>query len=315
MQYSLTWAATRPEEAVEALAPVYRNVEIRTDDHERFAVSTVESGDSTVTLSSLDWTARGRGRSDIDTFFTVGDVYAGSVTLAVGRETLDSTRLMLIPPRRVEASWADSHSTRTVRVERAIIDAYARAHFGITASGVTFSETTAISMVHETLWRAAERHAREGVAAHPELLHNDLIWHETARHLVSTLLAVFPNSTLDVGRPHDGAAAVPASVRRAIAYMEEHLAEPVSVADIASAARLSPRGIQDAFSRIVGHSPMRHLRLLRLEAARDDLLLADPTNGHTVADIARRWGFSHVPRFAEAYRTQFGENPRATLQR
>ncbi|MGO4535853.1 helix-turn-helix domain-containing protein [Leifsonia sp. 2MCAF36] len=315
MQYSLSWAASRPEEAIEALAPVYRNVDIRTDDEHRFGVSTLESGDPTVTLSSFDWTADGRGRSEANSFFTVGDVYAGSVTVTAGRETLDSSRLMLIPPRRLDASWTGSHSARTVRLERATIDAYARNHFGVSATGVRFTETRAISPVHEALWRAVERHAREEVAAHPDLLHNDLIWDETARHLVATLLTVFPNSTLEVAAPRDGAAALPASVRRAIAYMEEHVAEPVTIADIAAAARLSPRGIQDAFARIVGHSPMRHLRLLRLEAARNDLLLADPTNGHTVADIARRWGFPHVPRFAEAYRAQFGENPRVTLQR
>jgi len=180
---------------------------------------------------------------------------------------------------------------------------------------VTFTAARPISPVHELLWRSAERHIREDVAAHDELLHNDLIWEAAARHLVGTLLTVFPNSTLGVEPAADGAHALPATIRRAIAFMEEHLSEPISTADIAEAARLSPRGLQDAFRRMLDRTPTEQLRLLRLEAARSDLLNADPADGATVAAIARRWGFAHGPRFSAAYRERYGETPRETLRR
>ena len=97
--------------------------------------------------------------------------------------------------------------------------------------------------------------------------------------------------------------------------MEEHLTEPLSLPDVAAAARLSPRGLQDAFHRILDRTPTQQLRLLRLEAARADLIASDPADGATVADIATRWGFVHVARFSAAYRDRYGENPRETLQR
>jgi AraC-like DNA-binding protein len=204
---------------------------------------------------------------------------------------------------------------REVRIDRVAVDDFARDHLGSAGAAVAFTSLHPISPVHELLWRSVERHVREDVAAHGELLHNDLIWDAATRHLIGTLLTVFPNSTLALEHPADGGQALPATIRRAIAYMEEHLAEPLSVAEIAAAARLSPRGLQDAFRRLLGRTPMQQVRMLRLEAARADLLVADPSDGATVGQIAQKWGFVHVARFAAAYRERYGENPRDTLQR
>jgi len=50
----------------------------------------------------------------------------------------------------------------------------------------------------------------------------------------------------------------------------------------------------------------------RLHHVRRDLLAARP--GARVGDIAAAWGFSHLGRFAAAYRRRFGEPPSATLR-
>ena len=52
----------------------------------------------------------------------------------------------------------------------------------------------------------------------------------------------------------------------------------------------------------------------RLEAVRGALLAADPGRS-TVADVAMRFGFWELGRFAGAYRARFGELPSATLRR
>jgi AraC-like DNA-binding protein len=315
MQYSLTWAAEGPEDAAERLSRMFHDVAIETDDRGRFGVSAVEGGDAAVALAATAWRGDGRGRAEVDGFLVVGDVHVGTVTISAAGRRVEATGPVLLPSGEVEVAWSEGHSARAVRFERAAVDGYARDVLGFLAGPVTFSATGPADDRRVQLWRSVERHAREDIAAHPELLHNDLIWDATARHLVATLLAVFPNSTLGWTRPDGDGGALPSTVRRAVAYMEDHLAEPVRIADIADAARLSPRGLQDAFRRQLGRTPMQQLRLLRLEAARDDLLRADPADGATVADIARRWGFEHAPRFAAAYREQFGENPRDTLRR
>jgi AraC-like DNA-binding protein len=53
------------------------------------------------------------------------------------------------------------------------------------------------------------------------------------------------------------------------------------------------------------------LRDARLAEARRALQQAG--SGQSITDIAMSWGFSHLGRFAIAYRRRFGETPRATL--
>jgi AraC-like DNA-binding protein len=107
----------------------------------------------------------------------------------------------------------------------------------------------------------------------------------------------------------------PAALRRAEEYLRAHVAEPVSVADAADAARLSVRALQDQFQRWLNLTPTQYLRNLRLDAVRSDLVQAR-TDGRTVAiaDVARRWGFAHMGRFSGQYAAAFGETPTKTLR-
>lgn len=104
------------------------------------------------------------------------------------------------------------------------------------------------------------------------------------------------------------------ALKRATAFMAENLESPITTIEIAEAARMSPRGLQALFQRELWTTPMAYLRHLRLAAARTDLLAADPATAD-VGSIAARWGFAHLSRFATTYRSEFGENPSATLRR
>ncbi|MFE9929638.1 AraC family transcriptional regulator [Streptomyces sp. NPDC005533] len=125
-------------------------------------------------------------------------------------------------------------------------------------------------------------------------------------------------------QPHDHSAALPAharpalprAVRRAMAYCEEHAGEPVSVADMAAAARVSPRTLQDRFRTDLGTTPAAHLRRVRLDRAHQDLLrIAEGRACETVAEVAMRWGFTHLSRFAAYYREAYGQVPSRTAER
>jgi AraC-like DNA-binding protein len=59
--------------------------------------------------------------------------------------------------------------------------------------------------------------------------------------------------------------------------------------------------------------PGRWFMNIRLNGALRDLLMTTPEC--RVADVAARWGFRHLPRFAEQYRRAFGELPSQTLSR
>ena len=94
--------------------------------------------------------------------------------------------------------------------------------------------------------------------------------------------------------------------------IEERPEGDLSVERLALAAGMSPRSLQRQFREYVGVAPREYVLQLRLARAHDDLRIARPGTV-TVTDVALRWGFSHVPRFAAAYRQRYGELPSVTL--
>jgi AraC-like DNA-binding protein len=131
--------------------------------------------------------------------------------------------------------------------------------------------------------------------------------------VVSGFLATFP---LTAERSSAGGTDVqPAAIRRALAYIDEHLADPIEVVEIAAAARVSVRALHAAFRRHLGVTPMEQVLNRRLEAVRQELVRADGPVDVTVAEVARRWGFAHLSRFAARYRAAYRENPSETLRR
>ena len=76
---------------------------------------------------------------------------------------------------------------------------------------------------------------------------------------------------------------------------------------------MSVRSLQEGFRRSLDTTPMAYLRELRLEKVHQELAAADPA-AVSVTEVATRWGFVHLGRFAAAYSRAFGERPSATLR-
>lgn len=140
-------------------------------------------------------------------------------------------------------------------------------------------------------------------------------------HLLSTLLLGLPHNhsahlAAGAGGPakgHEGA--LPRTVARAQEILRAHLELPITLEELCTHAGVSARTLQQAFSRHTGTSPMAWLRELRLEHVRSRLQApADAAGGEAVrvADVAARFGFFHLGRFAAHYRRRFGELPSET---
>ncbi|WIE74891.1 AraC family transcriptional regulator [Curtobacterium sp. MCSS17_007] len=102
-------------------------------------------------------------------------------------------------------------------------------------------------------------------------------------------------------------------LRRALEYVHAHARDPIGTPEIAAAAGLSPRGLQQSLRRHLDQTPGDLLRGVRLDGARGDLLRGD-RDETSVADIARSWGFGHLGRFSATYRARFGELPSESLR-
>lgn len=101
-------------------------------------------------------------------------------------------------------------------------------------------------------------------------------------------------------------------IKRAVAFMREHLDQPLTALDLCAELGVSDRALRRAFRETFGSEPLDYFRIMRMHAVRAALRAAHGS-GQPVADIVSRWGFGRLGSFAGEYRRQFGELPSETL--
>jgi AraC-like DNA-binding protein len=94
-------------------------------------------------------------------------------------------------------------------------------------------------------------------------------------------------------------------------YMETHLAESISVPQIAGSAHVTPQHLTRLFRRHVGTTPMRYLWQLR---TRRGVELLHRT-GLSITAIAERVGFSSPYHFSRLVRQHYAHSPRDLRRR
>ncbi|MFJ4682983.1 helix-turn-helix transcriptional regulator [Streptomyces sp. NPDC091377] len=154
---------------------------------------------------------------------------------------------------------------------------------------------------------------RDHVLADPTTADQPLVASTAAQHLAAQVLATFPHTAPTEATGPDRNDAHPATLRRALTYIDDHADQPVTVAEIAAASHVTVRALQYAFRRHLDTTPLAHLRRVRLAQAHRDLVAADPDTGATVTEIAARWGFHHPGRFASLYRDAYRRAPHQSL--
>ena len=105
----------------------------------------------------------------------------------------------------------------------------------------------------------------------------------------------------------------PRNIKAAIDFMHANLHQPLTVAEIAEAAGVSVRSLQAGFQQFQDATPVAYLRMLRLEAVHKEL--SAPANTLPVSEVALKWGFTQMGRFAAHYRARFGGYPSETVMR
>lgn len=131
--------------------------------------------------------------------------------------------------------------------------------------------------------------------------------------LLTVLVSGQPHNYSDRLAARRDASVSPRAVKRAVDYIRSHAHLPITVEDLVAVSGVPGRTLYQQFERFVGQAPLGYLRMVRLERVRRDLLAAAP--GDTVMEVALRWGFGHLGRFAGAYRRCYGESPSQTLAR
>ncbi len=95
------------------------------------------------------------------------------------------------------------------------------------------------------------------------------------------------------------------SIREAMLYMREHAQNALSVEQVARHVGMSASHFAHRFSAVARTSPMRFLKQLRLEAARELMI----TSRLRVAEAALRVGYESTSHFNRDFKAAFGSAP------
>jgi AraC-like DNA-binding protein len=100
-------------------------------------------------------------------------------------------------------------------------------------------------------------------------------------------------------------------IGEALAYVERHYAEQISLNRLARIAGMSVSSLLRAFKQSTGDTPKRYHTRVRLRRARDLLLQGT----RTITEIAFDVGFSDSNYFSRQFRKQYGLSPREFRRR
>jgi transcriptional regulator GlxA family with amidase domain len=181
------------------------------------------------------------------------------------------------------------------------------------ATDLRFEAITPVSAERQAMWAGTAKFVCAELASSGRTGISPLMAHELTRMAAAAMLETFPNNAMTTQYVAGPGWVPPLVVRRAAAFIEAHADQPVTLADIAVAAGVTGRALQDAFRRYYDATPVGYLRTVRLERAYTELRNADAAIGVTVATVARRWGWTSLSQFEVAYQRRFGEPPSRTL--
>jgi len=151
-----------------------------------------------------------------------------------------------------------------------------------TSAGMTAGIDLALAMVEEDLGAEVARAVAKKL----------VVYHRRAggQSQYSALLELEPKSD---------------RIQSALSYARNNLHAPLTVAELAEAAHLSPRQFSRAFHAETGQSPAKAVENLRIEAAR----LMMERGRHPIDIVARQTGFAGRDRMRRAFLRAFGQPP------
>ena len=154
----------------------------------------------------------------------------------------------------------------------------------------------ALSSYHVQSIQTIERHSGSALAA------------QCAKSLLIDVSQTVqtPYLPLLANRSHNDAV-----VRQAQDYLEQQLAEPVRLINLAKRLAVSERTLIRRFHQALGQTPLSYLQSLRIEAARALL----ETSNQRIEDVAQAVGYVDSSSFVRLFRERIGLTPAAYRKR
>ncbi|MEV0396543.1 AraC family transcriptional regulator [Polymorphospora rubra] len=301
----------------ELLDEFYYPVRITAPADTHFAASVDVMRLGPVTVGELRYSA--------ETIITAGDLLAYHVNMPLsGRfDNEHRGRHFVAHPRRACVyrpegatrirSWDNNGRLLAVKIERPAVEAALSALLDRPVRGplnlgnhIDMDAGAGLSWARLAILIRDEFHNGGSVVGHP------LISGQVVESMIRGLLLATDHryrDELDQPAPPSR----PRTVKRAMEAIDANPAHGFTSGELADIAGASVRSLQEGFRRHLGQSPMAYLKSVRLAQAHEDLRRAEPGET-TVADVAHRWGWGHLGRFAAAYRARYDVPPSTTLR-
>lgn len=249
----------------------------------------------------------------LESYYEINVPIRGHTLSTCGKEEIESSpgrAVVLTPTENSNMRWSGDCAQLAVKVSRAVVERTLEAVLGYPPDeAVRFTVGFDISGGPGRNWVRSVALLRDALDTGAP----DLVVRPLEELVVGQLLVAQPHNFTD-RLDGDPRPVRPRPLARVLERIERDPAAPHTLSELAATAGTSVRSLQATFAEHLGMSPMAYLRRVRLAHAHEDLRAAVPGNGQSVADIAFRWGFGHVPRFAAAYRERYGVPPSHTLR-
>ncbi|MCD2196300.1 hypothetical protein LQ327_23270 [Actinomycetospora endophytica] len=257
----LNYATTDADEGTEQIRSLY------TDHAPSFSGSArqyrlelssaaVESGYGRLSVDLLSNTMRLTAPCDPVSALIIVSVTSGYASYRVGRE---QTGPIFLAPywSEFQCEWDD------MSCALGVLDLDGARRVAAEVTGLDERSVTFTGMEPVTAERARHvstvvHHIAGNVLSNDEVMASPLARGEAFRELAAAAVLTFPNTALeqltDPSAPPPGYAE-PATVRRAVEFIDAHAQEDIDITRIAEASGIGPRGLQQAFRRYRDETP------------------------------------------------------------
>lgn len=305
-------SGTDLDEACARYSEVFSGARLRAESgSDQVSFRYASAGDERLTLRTSTFSGRLHGDVPFLTDYVVAWFRSGTGVLnhrRGRRETVESAPYLLPSEQAFDLDFTP-HRQNLVHLSADFVEDTASELHGGPAQVVAFDHAADPRPEALVRWREAVASATPAIVGQGS---SPLARLEAQLAIARALLHLFPWSAVDI--PATVRTPRTARLREAVEFVHEHAHEPITPSDIARAAHLHTRTLQQAMNQHMGTTPSGYLRQVRLDRVRRELVAAAPGDAR-VAEVAVRWGFGNLGRFSAAYTARFGEYPSDTLAR
>jgi AraC-like DNA-binding protein len=303
----------------EGVSGVFKNHELRCiDSTERVSARMHHINRGRLSLNRLEYGVNvfiDPGR--LEDFFLIQIPIKGRARIQCAGHDFISTpeRASLISPNLpLSMSWDANAPQLALRIERSEVEYHCVQHLGHNLDRpLEFDPELDLTTPGGHYFLQLISVLADAIKLDDHPLHHSLVLKQFESMLINALVYGQPNNLRErldcASKPR---APLPHFVKRTEEFMRAHADQPLSIEQLAEHAGVSVRTLFAGFRDFCDTTPMAYLRNLRLEQVH--LELSRQQQEDSVTDIAFKWGFAHLGRFAQEYKRRYGEAPSTTLR-